>query len=116
MPRYFLNLNIGDFLRDTQNLGATNTGAYLLLLMHYVARGQLPTADDELRQIARMDAQQWRRNKSKLQKFFDANWRQPRIETDIAKQDRLSILRKVAGQAGGNAKAMNRRARSRFSG
>lgn len=114
MPRYFLNLNIGDFLRDTQNLSALNTGAYLLLLMHYTARGQLPTADDELRQIARMDAKQWRRNKPKLRAFFDANWRHLRIETDIAKQDRLSILRKVAGQTGGNVTAMNRRARSRL--
>jgi len=114
MPRYFLNLNIGDFLRDTQNLGPLNTGAYLRLLMHYTARGKLPTDDEELRTITGMDARQWRRNKPKLQKFFDANWRQSRIEGDIAKQDRLSIMRKVAGQAGGLSTSMSRRARSRL--
>jgi uncharacterized protein YdaU (DUF1376 family) len=114
MPRYFLNLNIGDFLRDTQNLSAQNLGAYVALLMHYTARGQLPITDAELRQIARMSAQQWRRNKPILQKFFDPQWRQARVETDLSKQDRLSILRKVAGQEGGRAKAANKRARSRF--
>lgn len=116
MPRRFLNINIGDYLRDTQGLNCAVSGAYLHLLMHYTAHGQLPTDDETLRTIARMDVQQWRRNKSKLQKFFDANWRQSRVETDLSKQDRLTILRKVAGQAGGNAASINRRARSRFQG
>lgn len=116
MPRRFLNINIGDYLRDTQNISITNSGAYLHLLMHYTAHGQLPTDDTELRRICRMSAQQWRRNKPKLQKFFDTNWRQTRVEADLSKQDRLIILRKVAGQAGGNAKKMNSRARSRFHG
>lgn len=114
MPRYFLNLNIGDFLRDTQNLGPLNTGAYLRLLMHYTARGKLPTDDEELRTITGMSAQQWRRNKPKLQAFFNANWQQARVELDLSKQDRLSIVRKAAGQAGGLSTSMNRRARSRF--
>lgn len=114
MPRYFLNLNIGDFLRDTQNLSTLNKGAYMALLMHYTARGKLPTGDAELRTITGMTPQQWRRNKPMLQAFFDANWRQARVELDISKQDRLSIVRKVAGQAGGQASSMSRRARSRL--
>lgn len=113
MPRYFLNLNIGDFQRDTQHLNTQDTGAYLLLLMHYVARGKLPTDDEELRNITRLKPLQWKRSKPRLQKFFSVDWRQARIEGDIAKQDRTSIVRKVAGQLGGLSTAGNRRARSR---
>ena len=114
MPRRYLNINIGDYLRDTQGLSSTVSGGYLHLLMHYVAHGSLPKDDETLARIARMDRQQWRRNKPKIAKFFDSNWHQARIETDIARQDRLSILRKAAGHEGGRSKQLNRRARSRI--
>lgn len=109
MPRYFLNINIGDYLRDTQGLGAMASGGYLHLLMHYTAHGGLPTDDETLRTIARMDARQWRRSKPKIKKFFDANWRQARIEADLSTQDRISALRKKAGQQGGFTSATMRR-------
>jgi uncharacterized protein YdaU (DUF1376 family) len=114
MPRRYLNINIGDYLRDTQGLNSTVSGGYLHLLMHYVAHGKLPADDETLALIARMDRQQWRRNKPKIARFFDSNWRQGRIEIDIAKQDRVSILRKAAGHQGGSATRFNRRARSKF--
>jgi uncharacterized protein YdaU (DUF1376 family) len=114
MPRYILNINIGDYLRDTQGLNATVSGGYLHLLMHYTAHGSLPQDDETLRTICRMDAQQWRRNKPKLQKFFDANWRQQRIEEHNARQDYRSVQAKLKGRNGGLASQMNRRARSRF--
>jgi uncharacterized protein YdaU (DUF1376 family) len=111
MPRYFLNLNIGDYLRDTMNLDATASGGYLHLLMHYTAHGKLPIDDEALARIARMDRREWRRNKSKIKKFFNDDWRQDRVERDLSKQDRLSITRKVAGQLGGLSTAMKKRAR-----
>lgn len=114
MPRYFLNINIGDYLRDTQGLGAMASGGYLHLLMHYTAHGSLPTDDETLRTIARMNAQQWRRSKPKIKKFFDANWRQARMEADLSTQDRISAVRKVAGKRGGSATRIKYRSRSRI--
>jgi uncharacterized protein YdaU (DUF1376 family) len=114
MPRYFLNINIGDYLRDTQGLGAMASGGYLHLLMHYTAHGSLPTDDETLRTIARMDAQQWRRTKPKIKKFFDDGWRQTRIEADLSTQDRISALRKAAGKRGGSATRIKQRTRLRI--
>ncbi|QOG21362.1 DUF1376 domain-containing protein [Bradyrhizobium sp. SEMIA] len=115
MKRRYLNIEIGPYLRDTQKLSALQSGAYLHLLMHYVVHGELPHEDDTaMRMIARLDTQQWRRTKPVLAKFFDKNWHNPRADRDLMKQERISLLRAFAGQAGGKSSGMSRRARSRL--
>lgn len=114
MGRRYLNIEIGAYIRDTENLTAAQSGGYLHLLMHYTVKGSLPHHDDvQMRMIARMDPQQWRRNKPVIAKFFDKDWHNPRLDRDLAKQDRVSLLRAFAGSAGGKSSGASRRARSR---
>ncbi|MET4628412.1 uncharacterized protein YdaU (DUF1376 family) [Bradyrhizobium sp. I1.8.5] len=114
MKRRYLNIEIGPYLRDTQKLSAMQSGAYFHLLMHYAVHGELPHEDDvAMRLIARCDARQWRRTKPVVARFFDEHWRNPRVDRDLMKQERLSILRALAGQTGGKSSGMSRRARSR---
>ncbi|MET3308081.1 DUF1376 domain-containing protein [Bradyrhizobium diazoefficiens] len=115
MKRRYLNIEIGPYLRDTQKLSAMQSGAYLHLLMHYAVHGELPHEDDAaMRMIARLDPQQWRRTKPVLAKFFDGHWHNPRADRDRMKQERIAVLRALAGQAGGRSSGMSRRARSRL--
>lgn len=114
MGRRYLNIEIGAYLRDTQGMGALHSGGYLHLLMHYTVHGSVPHTDDEaMRLIARMTPQQWRRAKPVFARFFDAQWRNPRVDRNIAKQERIALIRTFAGQKGGRNSGVNRRARAR---
>ena len=39
MSLHRMSLHVGDYLKDTTHLDATLHGAYLLLIMHYWAKG-----------------------------------------------------------------------------
>lgn len=67
MPLY-----ITDYLADTAHLGATESGAYLHLIMHYWMHRDLPTDDRALARIAKLDPRLWAKYKPVLLAFFSA--------------------------------------------
>jgi uncharacterized protein YdaU (DUF1376 family) len=82
---------IDDYERDTDGLRhALEHGAYFLLLKHYWKHGALPAGEDQLRKIAAVDTVQWRRLRPVLQHFFYDGWTHPRLERDLAAQQRFS--------------------------
>jgi uncharacterized protein YdaU (DUF1376 family) len=97
MPLY-----IADYLADTAHLTATESGAYLHLIMHYWQHGSLPEDDDRLARIAAgMAVEQWRLIRPTIQAFFQDGWRHKRIDAEFEK----SHERSMAGRLGGLAKA-----------
>jgi uncharacterized protein YdaU (DUF1376 family) len=109
MPRRFwMPLYVGDYLADTRHLSAAQHGAYLLLLMHYWAKGGLPADDQQLANIAAMDMRQWKRNRATLAIFFDDGWRSARLDREIERVQRLKIARAKSGSKGGTIASINR--------
>lgn len=76
------------FLSDTMHLDATETGAYLLLLMTAWRRpnNDLPNDDVQLRRFARVSAKEWRTIKPRVLKFWsltpEDTWRQKRLDKE----------------------------------
>lgn len=74
------------FLSDTMHLDATETGAYLLLLMIAWRRpnNDLPDDDVQLRRFARVSAKEWRTIKPTVMAFWyrapDGNWHQKKLD------------------------------------
>jgi uncharacterized protein YdaU (DUF1376 family) len=95
MPLY-----IGDYLAKTNHLTAELHGGYLLLLMHYWAHGHIPSDHQQLMAIARFSPDSWERNWRVLAGFFDKNWRNKRMEKELAKSKNLSEKRAYAGLKG----------------
>jgi uncharacterized protein YdaU (DUF1376 family) len=79
-------------MRDTPHLGATEFGAYVLLLGHYYSQGGLPDDERLLRRIARLPAGAvWNRVAPVLRALFQQpGWRHKRVEADIAKAGKFS--------------------------
>jgi uncharacterized protein YdaU (DUF1376 family) len=95
MPFY-----VGDYLSKTSHLTTVQHGAYFLLILHYWANGRLPTTDKELMAIARMSETEWAGNCYAIAKFFDSNWRHPRIEEELIKYQNIRSKRSLAGLKG----------------
>lgn len=80
------------FLSDTMHLDATETGAYLLLLMTAWRRpnNDLPDDDVQLRRFARVSAKEWRTIKSRVMAFWhigdNGAWQQKKLNKE---RDRL---------------------------
>jgi uncharacterized protein YdaU (DUF1376 family) len=103
LPR--MPLHIGDYLKDTTHLNATLHGAYLLLIMHYWAKGGLPNDDAQLATIARLSLAQWRKVRPVIQAFFYDGWRHKRVEREIAEAAERYEKFARAGRASGQARA-----------
>jgi uncharacterized protein YdaU (DUF1376 family) len=100
MSRPWMPLYVADYLADTAHLNATESGAYLHLIMHYWLNGGLPDCDRQLSRIARMTARQWVAARDTLRSFFYDGWRHARIDREIAKSAEISAKRKTAGGTG----------------
>jgi uncharacterized protein YdaU (DUF1376 family) len=96
MPIY-----IGDYLADTGHLTTTQHGAYLLLMMHYWRKSELPADDKQLAAIAKLPLRIWLDMKETLQAFFHDGWKHKRIEAEIQRRRQVSSKRAEAGAKGG---------------
>jgi uncharacterized protein YdaU (DUF1376 family) len=98
MSRPWMPLYVADFLADTMHLNAAQTGAYLLLIMHYWQHECLPDDDCKLSRIARMRIEDWRRHRGTIEPFFQPGWRHARIDSELHRSSELSNKRKHAAK------------------
>jgi uncharacterized protein YdaU (DUF1376 family) len=103
MPLY-----VGDYLGDTGHLTTAQHGAYLLLMMHYWRKGELPDDDRQLSKITKLPLRTWGEYPPILQDFFHSGWRHKRIDAELERMVRLSEKRAIAGQKGGLGSALSR--------
>jgi len=103
MPLY-----VGDYLGDTGHLTTTQHGAYLLLMMHYWRKGELPDDDRQLSKIAKLPLRTWGEYRATLQDFFYDGWKHKRIDAELERMMRVSAKRSIAGQKGGLGSALAR--------
>src|SRR5271165_695685 len=108
MNRPWMPLYVGDYLGDTGHLTTAQHGAYLLLMMHYWRKGELPGDDRQLAKIAKLPLKTWRDYRATLQDFFHDGWRHKRIDAKLEKMMRVSEKRAIAGQKGGIGSALAR--------
>jgi uncharacterized protein YdaU (DUF1376 family) len=102
MPLY-----VGDYLGDTGHLTTAQHGAYLLLMMHYWRKGELPDDDRQLCKIAKLPLKSCQ-YRATSQGFFYEGWKHKRIEAELAKMMIVSEKRAIAGQKGGIGSALAR--------
>jgi len=122
MKRPWMPLYIGDFLTDTTHLMATETGAYLLLLMHYWTNGPIPDDNARLCRIAKIHPPHWKRIRAALEPFFDLTkrpglWSHHRADQELTKADEISSKRKKAAmqmhsKSSANAEQMHTQSQS----
>jgi len=103
----WMPLYVGDYLADTGHLTTTQHGAYLLLLMHYWRKRELPNDDKQLAAIAKLPLRIWLDSKETIQAFFYMGWQHKRLEAELAKRERVANARAIAGQKGGSRTQMN---------
>ena len=108
MNRPWMPLYVGDYLGDTGHLTTAQHGAYLLLMMHYWRKGELPDDDRQLCKIAKLPLKTWCEYRATLQDFFYEGWKHKRIDAELAKMMRVSEKRAIAGQKGGIGSALAR--------
>lgn len=103
----WMPLNVGDYLADTGHLSTTQHGAYLLLLMHYWRKRELPEDDKQLAAIAKLPLRIWLDVKPTLQDFFYDGWRHKRVEAELQRRLEVSEKRAIAGAKGGSRTQLN---------
>ena len=108
MKRPWMPLYVGDYLGDTGHLTTAQHGAYLLLMMHYWRKGELPDCDRQLSKITKLPLKTWCDYRPILQDFFYDGWRHKRIDAELERMVRLSEKRAIAGQKGGLGSALAR--------
>ena len=108
MNRPWMPLYVGDYLGDTGHLTTTQHGAYLLLMMHYWRKGELPDDDRQLCKIAKLPLKTWNEYRATLQDFFHDGWKHKRIDAELERMMRVSAKRAIAGQKGGIGSALAR--------
>jgi uncharacterized protein YdaU (DUF1376 family) len=94
----WMPLHIGDYRKDTAHLGASEHGAYLLLIMHYWQTGALPDDDRQLARIACMSEREWRKARPLVQGFFHDGWKHKRIDKELAHAADVISKRRAAAQ------------------
>ena len=108
MNRPWMPLYVGDYLGDTGHLTTAQHGAYLLLMMHYWRKGELPDDDRQLSKITKLPLKTWCEYRATLQDFFYEGWKHKRIDAELARMVRVSQKRAIAGQKGGIGSALAR--------
>lgn len=101
----WMPLYIGDYLADTGHLTTVQHGAYLLLIMHYWRKRELPADDKQLAAIAKLPLRIWLDCKEIIQAFFHDGWKHKKIEAELAKRIQVSEKRAASGAMGGKSKS-----------
>jgi uncharacterized protein YdaU (DUF1376 family) len=99
MKRPWMPLYVGDYLGDTGHLTTAQHGAYLLLMMHYWRKGELPDDDRQLSKITKLPLKTWCDYRPVLQDFFHSGWKHKRIDAELERMMRVSEKRAIAGRA-----------------
>jgi uncharacterized protein YdaU (DUF1376 family) len=106
----YMPLYVGDYLKDTRDLTAEQHGAYLLLLMDMWNRnGALPNNPKVLARITGISPKRWPSVWASIGSMFidDGDFlSHKRVDLELQKADQISQKRKLAGSAGGRAKAL----------
>jgi uncharacterized protein YdaU (DUF1376 family) len=100
---HWMRFNVGDYLADTMHLTTFQHGIYLLLIMHYFKRGELPTDEAALARIAKISVPQWRRQAAPAMALFscqDGCWVHRRIDTERERARNVSEVKQAAGKQG----------------
>ena len=97
MKYYWMPFDIGSYLADTMHLSTRQHGAYLLLIMTYWANGGLPSDFNSWQYICKLSPHEWLHDKEKLREFFDSSLRHKRIDQELAKAEKISQSRSLAG-------------------
>jgi uncharacterized protein YdaU (DUF1376 family) len=108
MNRPWMPLYVGDYLGDAGHLTTAQHGAYLLLMMHYWRKGELPDDDRQLSKITKLPLRTWCEYRPTLQDFFYEGWKHKRIDAELARMLHVSQKRAIAGQKGGIGSALAR--------
>jgi|SRR5271169_6014201 len=108
MKRPWMPLYVGDYLGDTGHLTTAQHGAYLLLMMHYWRKGELPDDDRQLSKITKLSLKTWCEYRPTLQDFFHSGWKHKRIDAELERMMCVSEKRAIAGQKGGLGSALAR--------
>lgn len=108
MLRPWMPLYVGDYLADTGHLSTVQHGAYLLLILHYWAKGELPDDDLQLANIVHLSPDEWHEHKPVLQAFFFDGWKHRRLEAELRRTADMIARRKAAGSKGGTVASINR--------
>jgi hypothetical protein len=78
-------LNITLESHDIRNLSDDSIAAYVRLRIEFFSKGKLPTSDDTIKRIAKLEKpRQWLKVQQELQsEVFTADWRHPKWETAL---------------------------------
>jgi uncharacterized protein YdaU (DUF1376 family) len=102
MKRPWMPLYIGDFSADTEHLNATETGAYIRLIMHCWQHGTIPRDRRKLALIAHCDTRLWHQYEQTVLQFFDvvdaSTMSHKRVSTELHRCEEISSKRKAAVQ------------------
>jgi len=101
MNRIWMPLYIGDFLADTMELGATERGIYISLIMHaWQHDGLIPLDDKKLARISGCDSRLWHQYKETVLQFFDVvndvSAQHSRVVSELHRCSEISNKRKAA--------------------
>ena len=102
----WMPLYVGDYLADTGHLTTAQHGAYLLLLMHYWRKHELPDDDVQLAAIAKLPLRIWLAMRTTIQAFFQEGWKHKRVEQELSKRQAIAAKRSEAGKRGGDTTAL----------
>lgn len=99
------------FIADTGHLSATETGAYIMLLMVAWRSPDCRLPDDDLKlaRWARVDARQWGRIKPSVMEFWtlaDGFWTQKRLSSERDKVSKFAEVARRNGAHGGRPKSL----------
>lgn len=110
MSQPFMQLYVGDYIRDTMDLSTEEHGAYLLLLMTMWSHGaKLPNDQNKLARIARLSPAKFKRVWAAIERFFTVEGdciTQGRLTKEHEKAKEKGQKRAEAGAKGGKAKAL----------